>query len=280
MFELRKKGGVEYFAATAWDAFPGLSHAFCTRRGGVSSGAYGTLNMSSREGEEETTVRANWDIAAAAFGLSRRQFFRVSQVHGDKVLVIDDGARITSSCRPLEYDAVITSRTGLAVCVLTADCVPVLMTDPVRRLVAAVHAGWRGTALNISGQVLALCKERFGSRPEDIRTAIGPAIGPCCYEVDDTVRAAMVRHPARDACFSAGPEKGKWQLDLPLANRLQLEAAGIPGENIQMARLCTSCRSGEFYSHRGAGGKTGRLLNFILVHDHGQPAAGPAATAC
>ena len=264
-FVWKKNDQVEYFKSPAWEAYSFVAHAFCTRRGGVSSGRFAALNMSGREGEEDANVSANWDIAAAAFGLTRRHFFRIHQVHGDKILVIDSADFLIHTCRSLEYDAVVTNRPGLALCILTADCVPVLVADPARRIVAAVHAGWRGTALNISGQVVTLLRERFGSSTRDIRAAVGPAIGPCCYEVDDAVRAAMDRHPGRDAIFTKQKEPGKWRLDLALANRLQIEAAGVTGGNIQVANLCTSCRRDLFYSHRGEGGKTGRLLNFIMI---------------
>ncbi|MDI9570771.1 MAG: peptidoglycan editing factor PgeF [Pseudomonadota bacterium] len=265
MFVWKKSGPVEYFASPDWEARPFVVHAFCTRRGGVSSGRFAALNMSGREGETEANVNANWDIVAAAFGLARRQFFRVHQVHGDRIHVVDDADFPIHDRRPRECDAVVTNRPGLALCILTADCAPVLVADPARRVVAAVHAGWRGTALNISGQVVRLLRERFGSPPGELQAAIGPAIGPCCYEVDAVVRAAMDGHPDREAVFAAQPAPGKWRLDLALANRLQMEAAGIPGGNIRTAALCSSCRQDLFYSHRGAGGQTGRLLNFIMI---------------
>jgi len=264
MFVLKKKGSVEYFAVTVWNAYPAITHAFCTRRGGISADPYASLNMSRKEGEAEANVSANWDIAAAAFGLAGGQFFRISQVHGEGILVIDGEGFRSPTDRPPEYDAVITNRPGLALCILTADCVPVLMFDRAKRVVAAVHAGWRGTALNISGRVATMFRERFRSRPEDLLAAVGPAIGPCCYEVDEAVYGAMAGHPHRDELFCPQVPAGRWKLDLPLANRRQLEEAGIPGENICTANLCTSCHRGLFFSHRGEGGTTGRLLNFIM----------------
>jgi YfiH family protein len=276
MFDLVKRGNVEFVAAAAWQAYPFLIHAFCTRRGGVSEGAFASLNMSIKEGDNEANIRKNWDIAAATFGIPRGNFFQVHQVHGDGILTIDDDESPSFAPRDLKYAAIITNRRGLALCVKTADCVPILMVDAEKRIVAAVHAGWRGTALNISGKVLRLLSERYGTRPGDVRAAIGPAIGACCYEVDAAVYEAMEAHPARDEIFAPvtgpglgmGRGTGKWKLNLALANRHQLQALGVPPANILTADICTSCTCERFYSHRKEGGTTGRLLNFIMLNDN------------
>jgi len=295
MLELVKQGSIEYFAAPPWRVYPFLTHAFCTRRGGVSEGAFASLNMSLKQGDNDENIRKNWEIVAATFGVSRENFFQIHQVHGDRILTIDDAESQTFDHQPREYDAIITNRPGLALCVKTADCVPVLMVDMEKRIVAAVHAGWRGTALNISGKVLRLLTERYGTGPKDVQAAIGPAIGACCYEVDATVYQAMESHPAKDKIFTprsgSGSESGaksdlgtkigiktenetgteagvaKWKLNLALANRHQLQDLGVPGENIHDTDLCTSCASEWFYSHRKEGGITGRLLNFIMIND-------------
>jgi YfiH family protein len=291
MLELVRQGSIDYFGVAAWRAYPFLTHAFCTRRGGVSKGAFAGLNMSHKEGDNDENIRKNWDIVAATFGVSRENFFQVHQVHGDRIFTIDDAAPQTFDHQPREYDAIITNRPGLALCVKTADCVPVLMVDMEKRIVAAVHAGWRGTALNISGKALRSLSEQYGTRPQDIQAAIGPAIGACCYEVDATVYRAMESHPARDKIFAprsgSGSESGaglgtktvmktktgtgtgvaKWKLNLALANRHQLQEMGVPGANIHNADLCTSCASEWFYSHRKERGITGRMLNFIMIND-------------
>jgi len=298
MLEIVKQGSIEYFEAAAWRPYPFITHAFCTRRGGVSEGAFASLNMSLKEGDTDENISKNWDMVAAAFGVSRRNFFQVHQVHGDRILTIDDAESQTFDSQNLDYDAIITNRPGMALCMKTADCVPVLMVDTEKRIVAAVHAGWRGSALNISGKVLRLLSERYGTRPQDVQAAIGPAIGACCYEVDATVYEAMESHPARDEIFTPrsesgsgaesgsksdmgtktgmntetwtgmGKEMAKWKLNLSLANRYQLQELGVPGENIHDADLCTSCASELFYSHRKEGGITGRLLNFIMLNDN------------
>jgi YfiH family protein len=267
MLELVKRGHVEFLQAATWLSYPFLTHAFCTRRGGVSEGPFASLNMSKKEGDDDANIRKNWDIVAATFGVASGNFFQVHQVHGDRILTIDDAGTQDFGPGDLKYDAIVTHRPGLALCVKTADCVPVLMVDVEKRIVAAVHAGWRGSALNISGKVLRLLSERYGSNPYDVQAAIGPAIGSCCYEVDDAVYEAMESHPARGKIFTSLPERGKWKLNLALANRYQLQELGVPGERIMDADICTSCTSERFYSHRREGGMTGRLLNFIMLND-------------
>jgi hypothetical protein len=153
----------------------------------------------------------------------------------------------------------------LALCIKTADCVPVFLTDPVLQIIGAVHAGWKGTALLITEKAVREMVRRFGTRPSDLFAFIGPAIGPCCYEVDNAVYQAMGRQSAHGAFIHAGLQAGKWMLDLPLANYHQLLHAGLLPEHIQTAGLCTACHPELFFSHRAQGGDTGRQLSFIMI---------------
>ena len=153
----------------------------------------------------------------------------------------------------------------MALCIKTADCVPVFLADPVRRVIGAVHAGWKGTALQIVEKAVREMVQRFGARPSDLFAAIGPAIGPCCYEVDAAVYQAMSHHASRTAFFHTGRQDGRWMLDLPLANRHQLLRCGLLPERIRTADHCTACHPDLFFSHRAQGGNTGRQLNFIMI---------------
>jgi YfiH family protein len=137
----------------------------------------------------------------------------------------------------------------------------------VKQAIGAVHAGWRGTAQAIAAKTVDALAERFSSRPEDILAAIGPSIGPCCYEVDDTVFRAMSRAGGGMTSFYPAGREGRWMLDLAAVNRRQLEEKGIPSANISTAGLCTSCLPDRFFSHRRDGERTGRHCNFILLRD-------------
>ncbi|HBH86416.1 MAG TPA: peptidoglycan editing factor PgeF [Syntrophaceae bacterium] len=265
MFRFTKNGPIEYLEATALNACDFLIHAFCTRRGGASNGNFLSLNFSLQEGDSIENVRRNWKILATAFNIAVDQFFVVNQVHGDRILVIDHPLREFISHQPLKFDAIITDQPGVAIGIKTADCVPIFFVDKVKQIVGVAHAGWKGTALNISAKVVDTFVKKFSCNVDDIMAAVGPAIGPCCYQVDELVYNAMESQENLEYIFCPCCQKGRWFLDLPLANTLQIAGKGIPRTNIYTTDYCTSCNTGIFYSHRAEEGKTGRQLNFIML---------------
>jgi len=194
------------------------------------------------------------------------------QVHGADVARVERGGPAGRA------DALATARPGLPLCISTADCLPIVLYDPRAKRLAAVHAGWRGTVQAVSrAAVLALRAE--GSAAADLVVAIGPSIGPCCYEVDAPVIERF------EAAFPGGWEAwvtargaGKWMLDLWRANRDQLAAAGVPSERIELLGLCTGCRPDLLFSYRRERG-AGRLLTVAAVPPSGAPAWGPAGGA-
>jgi len=268
MFLLARKDSVEYLESTALKRCDFLLHAFCTRWSGVSEGHFSSLNVSAREGDEECKVLQNKEIIASAFKLRADQFFTVHQVHSDDVLFVNHHNIDFIKQGHYQCDAVITDKTGLALSIKTADCTPVFLVDQEKKAIGVVHAGWRGTSLNIVSKAVSMLSEAFSSRPEDIIAAIGPSIGPCCYQVDEVVYQANRVGRNWEAAFSPCREKGKWMFDLPAANRLQLLKAGLPHENIVSSDICTCCRRDIFFTHRGANGKTGRQINFIMLKEN------------
>jgi len=251
--------------ATALADHDFLTHAFCTRRGGVSKGNFTSLNFSFKGGDSKENVQSNLRILAKSFHIDVGQFFLVNQVHGEKVLIIDRPFADLVVHESPQFDAIITDQPGIAIGIKTADCAPIFFADKARRIIAVAHAGWRGTVLSIAAKVVETLLTRFGCRAEEIIAAIGPAIGPCCYQVDEPVFNAMRVHKGRETFFSSAPEKGKWMFDLSLANKIQMIRMGILDKNIYTAGYCTSCNRDKFYSHRGEGGNTGRQLNFIMI---------------
>jgi YfiH family protein len=264
-FALRKNGPIESLESQALGPYDFIDHAFCTRHTGASAGAFSSLNVSLHVGDEEKTVRYNRAMIAEDFGIDLQKMILVNQVHGNGVLILDNPADSAVKHESAAFDALITNHPGFALCIKTADCVPIFLVDTAVRVICAVHAGWQGTALKIAAKVVDILFTRFHSKPENILAVIGPAIGPCCYEVDRRVYEAMDNNGMQKTPFRSKPKLGKWMLDLSLANKLQLLNTGIPADQIFSAELCTACRKDMFFSHRGEGGKTGRQLNFILL---------------
>ena len=265
MFSLVKQKTIEYVQSTLLSDCDFLVNAFCTRRSGASQDEYKSLNMSFREGDEEFRVLQNWDRLATAFAIPMEQFLVVNQVHGDAIFVIKPHGSYFSSREELNYDAIVTNRTNLAICIKTADCVPVFIVDKVKKVIAVVHAGWRNCALSISAKVIRLMQNQYGCLPQNILAAIGPSIGLCCYEIDSVVADAFRQHGHSSSFLFPGTGENKWKLDLAEANRRQIMEAGVPENNIEVSGFCTTCNQDMFFSHRGSGGITGRQINFMMI---------------
>lgn len=181
------------------------------------------------------------------------------QVHGVAILEVDE--RPTESLEG--YDILLTGRPGLIVAVKTADCLPVLMADPERRIIAAVHAGWKGTA----GRVVQKAIERLtilGARPERLVAALGPNMGHRCYEVQNDVASIFEKEFPGWPVLKPKSEE-RWWLDVAEANRRQLLESGVRSENIDRIDLCTHCRPDLFHSHRRDAAGAGRMINFIML---------------
>jgi YfiH family protein len=249
----------------------GIVHAFSTRQGGVSRPPFATLNLGQSVGDDPGAVNANRRRFFGAFGLDLNQVVRARQVHGDGVLRVD--APLTE--RPgfphclvderADYDALITELPGLALVVSTADCLPILIHDPVHRAIAAVHAGWRGTAKGVAPRAIRAMWEAYGTNPSDCRAAIGPGIRRCCFEVDAAVIEKMAAALPEWESHITANRPDHWLLDLAGVNRALLEGAGLFPDRIEDVGLCTSCRTDLFFSHRVEKGRTGRMMNFILL---------------
>jgi YfiH family protein len=265
MFSLKKKKTIEYLQSPLFNNCDFLEHAFCTRRGGASRDDYKSLNMSFREGDEEFRVLSNWDCLATVFAIPVEQFLAVNQVHGDAIFIIKPHGSYFSTRDELNYDAIVTSRADLAICIKTADCVPVFIVDKIKKVIAVVHAGWKGSALGISAKVIRLMQKQYGCLPQDILAAIGPSIGKCCYEVDQVTADTFRKQNNSDLFLQQGKKKDKWILDLAEANRRQILEAGVQESNVDVAGCCTACNQDMFFSHRGSGGITGRQVNFMMI---------------
>lgn len=257
----------------------GVTAVFSTRLGGAGSGPFAQLNLSSAVGDEDHVVKENRrrflqaaGILDSAGGAGPVEVIGTRQVHGNDVLVADPAA-VTGSCddfpgifmgRLGPGDGLVTDRPGRFLATFHADCTPVFLVDPVARVVSLVHAGWRGTLARIAARAVeAAC--RLGARPGRMLAGIGPAIGPCCYEVDGPVIDAAQESLGRDADRVLLPHRpGRRRLNLWEANRLVLVQAGVDPRNINVAGLCTCCRPDLFFSYRRDYGRpSGRMAALL-----------------
>lgn len=187
------------------------------------------------------------------------------QVHGDDILMVDGTDADTA--RRLTGDGLVTDRPEVAVGIRTADCVPLLMFDPRRRVIGAIHAGWKGAVLDIAGKAVGVFADRFLSNPGDINAVVGPSVGRCCYDVGPEVIRAMSGRPWSDGLFDSGRPDGRSMFDLGRAVTCQLVDSGLDPKNIVTIPLCTSCRDDLFYSHRAEGGRAGRQISAIMLRE-------------
>lgn len=234
----------------------GFLHGFPERTGGVSTGLRASLNLGRRWGDDPDLVDENRRLLAAHVGYDPAQLVATKHVHGTAVWCVGEPLP-----DPAEFDGLVCDRPGPVLGAFAADCIPMVFADPVARVCGAAHSGWRGTVGGVAANVVARMAE-CGSRPADVRVALGPSIGPCCFEVGPEVvaefRAAFGDVPG---LVVAGPRKD--HLDLRVATRVVLERAGVRAEHVDAAPPCTRCEPERFFSYRRDGKDGGVHMGFI-----------------
>lgn len=253
---------VPYYSFPAFDRFPGLRHAVLTRHGGVSPAPWQSLNLGWTVGDDPGRVEENYQRWAAALGLQREALTTTWQVHGRRILVADPGHQGGSLGKA---DGLITRTPGIPLVQRYADCTPILAYDPVQHACGIAHAGWQGTVARTATSLIQAMQRHFGSDPARMVAAVGPAIGPCCYEVGPEVIAAIHDSQQDPGALLHPTRPGHARLDLWQANARQLHEAGV-GE-VVVAGLCTACHNDTFFSHRGDKGRSGRFAAFVMLAD-------------
>ena len=245
-----------------------IKHGISTRLCGSSDSPFKSLNLALHTGDENRKVLANRRRFCEAVGVNAASIVTAEQVHEDKVAVVTvadsgKGAEIYAESL-LGMDALITNVPNVPLMLFFADCVPVLMADPVHRVVGISHAGWKGTVAKIAQKTVLAMQEQFGTRPGDCLVGIAPSIGPCCYEIDDTVLARLKENFMQWEKLITPCEK-KWRFDLWAANEQQLLEIGVAKENIVTSGVCTACNNELFFSYRAERGVTGRIGAVITL---------------
>jgi YfiH family protein len=252
------------------NVIPGaFHHGFTTRRGGVSEGVFASLNLGGRWGDDPAHLAENQRRFRAAAGTDAVHF--ATQVHGRAVAAVGAGDTPAATARR-EADALVAAAPGTTVAVYVADCVPVVVADIRTGACAAIHAGWRGTVAGVLSEALAHLVRACGARVEDLRVAIGPSIGPCCFEVGPEVVAAVEEaDPGARAEGAILVRSPRDHVDLWTLNQRQALSFGVPASALDVARLCTCCDSARFFSYRRDRGKTGQMAAFISRAAAGGP---------
>lgn len=242
-----------------WESYKGLLHGFMGRRGGKSAAPYTGLNTSHRVGDDPKVVSQNVCDVKLAVGIHDGRVVTMRQVHGDKIVEVKDKKLKEAG----EADGMITGEADLYLAVLTADCVPLLFVAPKQKLVAAVHAGWRGTLAGIAEKTVRLFKSQYNIEANDLEVALGPSIGVCCYEVKDDVTVPLMKKWGKLTTPSIFVKGGKSCVNLRRLNRDILRASGVPGNQLFQVGPCTSCAAEEFFSYRRERSETGRQMSLI-----------------
>jgi len=267
-YSIKSAGGIKYISFNIFSDTGFVRHAFTTRLGGVSQGPFRSLNLATHVGDHREAVLENRAAVCAALGFGLDEMVAGQQVHGKRVYVVTGedrgrGAADSETAIP-ETDALITNVPGILLSSYYADCVPVMLLDPVKKAVGLVHAGWKGTAMRIACAALAAMSEAFGTDPIHCLAAIAPSIGDCCYEVDRPLVDAFNQYGFDPGPFLKQTGENRWRLDLCGANRHILEESGVRPGNIAVTGLCAACSPELFFSYRRSG-SCGRMASLMAL---------------
>ena len=260
-------GNLVYFTFESFDRTGVVKHCFSSRKGGVSENVFESMNLHFRNDKKENVIE-NYKIICGAINVDYKNVVFSNQVHEDKIYCADENDRGQGLLRKSDIeniDGLITDRKNVVLTAFFADCVPVYFLDPVKKVAAIVHSGWRGTVKQIGAKAVFKMTDAYGCRKKDILAGIGPSIGKCCFEVDSPVVYEFEKNlPFSKAYISKDNEKyDKYKIDLRGVIREGLICSGIDSDNIETADLCTKCRDDLFFSHRRMGAERGSMAGLI-----------------
>ncbi len=268
--KVHKKGEVVWLSYPELDQMDWLINGFSTRLGGVSEGIYSSMNLSFTRGDDPSAVMENYQRISSALGFRPEDIVTSDQTHTTNLMVVDEqncGSGITRQRDFSEVDGMMTNVPGVVLATFYADCVPLYFVDPVHKAIALSHSGWRGTVGRMGRETIQRMHTEYGTKAEDLITAIGPSICQDCYEVSEDVidafRAEFSSELHDKLFYPTIP--GKYQLNLWEANRQILLEAGVKKEQIHLPGLCTCCNPEVLFSHRASKGKRGNLAAFLSI---------------
>lgn len=236
---------------------PNILHTFTTRHDGVSKHPFQSNNIAFHVGDDEEDVRTNQLLLANLIGYDLNGLTHMRQIHSDTIVIVDETCTFE---RPPECDALITDLIERPLMVMTADCTPILLFDPIKRIVAAIHAGRAGAFQDIVTKTITKMQEHFACDPVDIIAVLGPSIGSCCYEVDNKIEEEA---SSRGLGLAIKKESDRYFLDVNAILKKQLSEVGILPTNLEEVDLCSSCHNDILFSYRADGKRTGRMAGII-----------------
>lgn len=260
--------GVLFYACPD-PAWAGAAHGFSTRLGGVSPAPMDSLNLGANRGDDPANVRENFTRFCAAIGADPNALVKNHQIHSNQVRPVTRADVMDCPEAPGTYEAdgLITVEPGVCLTIFSGDCIPILLYDPVRRCAAAAHAGWRGTAAKIAAWTAAAMVHNYGCQAKNILAAIGPGIGPCCFEthadVPDGLRSGLGE--GAEPFIRPLSREGKFSVDLKGINAYMLQEVGLRPEHIALCSACTACELDTFWSHRVQGSQRGSMAAMIQL---------------
>lgn len=265
MYKLNEIENFKYITFPILDGYDELLHCFTTRKGGVSKGAYESMNLGLGTGDEDKNVRKNYYIMADKLGINIEDIVETNQTHTNNIMYVTKNHKGLAMQEPeyTDVDGLYTDEKNVALMSFHADCNAVFFYDPVKKLIGLSHAGWRGTVTNIAGKMI---KElmRLGSNPKNLKSAISPSLGQCCFEVDEDVANLFISTNIKYKDFMI--KKGeKYHIDLWKINKFNMIEEGMDEENIEISGLCSKCHNDLFFSHRGQKGKRGLMAGIIKM---------------
>jgi hypothetical protein len=265
--QIENKGREAYLQFSNLGALDFLNHCVTTKKGGFSEGPFEGLNMGLFTEDSRESVLMNYKKVADDFGYDLKNAVFTNQVHGDCIAVIDEsfhGESFWLGSRAVETDGMVTDIPRKPLIAFFADCAGIFIADPVHKAIGIAHAGWKGTAKEIGRKTIEAMERSFGTKAQDCIAAVGPSIGPCCFEVKEDVAEIFIKLYG-ESVVSMSENPGRRKVDLWGSNRLGLIRAGLREENIEVSGLCTHCRDDLFYSHRGDKGITGRTAGIMEI---------------
>lgn len=242
------------------DEIEHFTYTFTTRHGGLSTAPFDTNNLAFHVGDDADVVRQNHALLARELGYDLKRLVHMRQIHSDIIVVVDP--KVDNFENPPECDALITDRPEIPLMVMTADCTPVLIFDPVQNVIAVAHAGRAGAVKGIVPKTIEKMCSDFGSSIEDIAVVLGPSIGSCCYEVGEKIAKEI----SDDGySFAVIAKDGSYYLEVNAIIKKQLKEIGIKNENLEDVNICNACENKHFFSYRADRQKTGRIAGVLML---------------